>query len=176
MMKKQILRFGLLTGALLGLWMVIVFSAIDPTKPELGHGEILGYSVMFLAFGVSMVLALMMYRKDVPDFSMGKGILLCLGISGVASVLYVIGWALTYNFIFPEFKDWWLMCLDKQHEKGMINASQLSEYKGMMTNYDNPLYFTMFTLMEVLPLGILLSLIIAPVFQLIYRRRLKKAQ
>lgn len=175
MMKKHIFRFGLLAGVLFILWMVIAFSTIDKTKAETGNGELIGYSVMFLSFGICMILALMMYRRENPEFSMGKGILLCLGISGVASVLYVAGWALTYNFIFPDFKEWWTLCLDKQFEKGMLNAKQLAQYKGMMVNYDNPVYFTLYTLVEVLPLGILLSLIIAPVFQLISRRKLRKA-
>lgn len=172
MMTKQIIRFGLLSGLIFVAWLVIVFGNLDTSKAEsTATGAVIGYSVMVLAFTVSMVLALMAYRRDNPGSGLWKGLWLCLGITGIASVIYVIGWALTYKFLVPDFKEWWLMCLDKQHAEGMINAGQLKEYKEMMVNYDNPVNFTLYTFVEVLPLGVLLSLIIAPVFHYLRKRK-----
>jgi hypothetical protein len=117
------------------------------------------------------VLSLISFKKDNPNAGIGKSILLCLGIAGIAAAIYVITWALVYRFIFPEFKEWWLMCLDKQAAKGEIKPDDLAMAKDMMKNYDKPLYFIMYTLMEILPVGVGMSIIVPPVFHLITKKK-----
>src|SRR5688572_24578865 len=100
-MMKYILRFGLIAGIILMLEIIITFSLMKRSGNMQGS-EVFGYSIMALVLGICMVLAMLRFRKEGPA-KIGKGIMLCLGLGVLASFLYVIGWAITYHFIVPDF-------------------------------------------------------------------------
>lgn len=170
-MKKILLKYGVTSGLMLAVWLFIAFSNVDKGSENMAMGEIVGFSVMFLAFGVTMALALLALKKESGTVKISKGILLCLGIAGIASLFYLISWAVIYNYIFTDFKDWYLASLEQQQKAGKISADSLKQTTDMMSNYDNPLVFTAYTLMEIFPVGAILSLIIAPAFSLVTRKK-----
>lgn len=170
-MKNIILRFGALSGVLLAAWLMINFAVMDKANHSLSGGMVLGFAIMFIALGIGMILGLMALRKQNGTLKIGNAILLCCGVALVGSIFYVAGWAVTYKFIFPGFKEWYEGCLATQQKSGEITSAQFKEYSGMMANYDNPLYFVAYTLMEILPFGIGISLIIAPIYWLLTRKK-----
>src|SRR5689334_3940238 len=119
-MKKHILLFGTIAGLVLAVYIVITFSVLASMDGEdFSGGEIFGYSIMTLVLGFCMVLALLRLKKD-KIFSIGKGIVVCLGLGTLASLFYVASWALTYKFIVPDFAIKMIASLDRQLQKGKI--------------------------------------------------------
>lgn len=171
-MNKLIYKFGLISGAVLFVELVITFTLMDKHSTEMGMGgAIFGYSTMIVAFLVSMLFALKAYGKQVDAIKPLKAMLLCLGIAVMASIIYVLTWAFIYKFIFPNFKEWWMACVDSQEKAGKVTLEDKKMYTEMMANYDKPLYFTFYTLMEVLPVGILMSVLTSLIYWLAVRNK-----
>ena len=85
-------------------------------------------------------------------------------ISLVASTLYVITWAIEYHFFLPDFMDKYSgMQIRQLQESGISGAKLAEEIKNIeTTSYKykhNPFFFAMYTYLEILPIGILITLI-----------------
>jgi hypothetical protein len=168
-MRKNILLFGSIAGGLLTLWMVVAFGLIRG-KANITHSEVFGYSIMVLALGISMVLAILRFRKD-NEFTLRKGIMLCLGLGALTSLFYLASWAFTYHFLAPDFVDNMISGMQKQFDAGKLTEKQFHKYRQMMLDYKKPLYFIVYTLIEVLPVALILGLLIPSVFHLATRKR-----
>jgi hypothetical protein len=75
--------------------------------------------------------------------------------------MYVVVWAIVYHFFIPDFMDLYAAQMMKQAEGGSAiemeqKADEMMQYKEM---YQNPLFFTLMTYAEILPVGLLVSLI-----------------
>jgi hypothetical protein len=107
--------------------------------------------------------------------SFGKAFRIGLYITLIASTFYVITWAIVYNFFLPDFMD----VYTQQTLRGMAatatpaeiqeTTAEMAKYKEM---YKNPLFFALLTYMEILPVGLIVSLITA----LILKRKNRKEQ
>lgn len=170
-MKKQITKYGLAVGIFLAAELIVTFSLIDKAKHDMSGGLILGFSMQVLAFLTGMWLALKSYRKEVEIVKPLPAIGLCAAIAVVGSIFYVLGWAFTYKFIFPDFKEWMMNMYQSQVDAGKATQAEYTEMVSSMKNYDSPVVFTLYTLMEVLPTGLLLSVIIAPIFAFRSRKK-----
>lgn len=95
----------------------------------------------------------------------GTTLLLGLGISAVASLIYAIGWeiCLAYgNFDFADFYS--KMMIDAARAKGVTEAELqkvIVDAQSFVTMYRNPLFRIPITFIEMFPVGILISLISA---------------
>ena len=95
-------------------------------------------------------------------------------ISFIASTIYVLTWGVEYHFFLPDFMDKYSAMEIKQlQESGLSGAAYDEAVKSIESacyNYkNNPFFFAMYTYMEILPVGILISLISA----LILRRKVR---
>jgi hypothetical protein len=111
-------------------------------------------------------------KQNEGIITFGKGFLLGLMISLIASTLYVITWAVEFHFFMPDFMDKYSAMQVKQlHESGISGAVLDNAIKSIeSTNYNykhNPFFFAIYTYLEILPIGILITLISA----LILRRK-----
>jgi len=87
-MKKLILVYGVISG--------LVIIVINTLSLELGIGQAwLGFLVMFIAFS-SIFVAVKQYRDETLGgvIRFGTGFLVGLGITLVASLVYVLVWEL----------------------------------------------------------------------------------
>lgn len=168
-MMRQIIKYGSIPGIILAISMILTFSLTDPHQNMQGS-QIFGYSMMILAVSPAMVFGL---RKFDPAGAekFGRRFLLCLGIAAVSSLLYVLGWAITNHFIVPGFMDNMIDLYKKMYEKGSISKDDLEFAQFAAQHYSNPLWFTLFTLMEIFPVTLLLALIIPPVMKLFQRKK-----
>jgi uncharacterized protein YegL len=96
----------------------------------------------------------------------GKGFLLGFMISLIASTMYVITWGIEFHFFMPDFIDKYSAMQVKQlHASGVTGAALDEALKSIETesyNYKhNPLFFAMYTYMEILPVGIIITLVSA---------------
>jgi hypothetical protein len=164
-MKKVVLTYGLIAGLVVSAFMATSMT-IYHNNPDWEGGTgamIVGYLSMLISFSMIYV-AVKTYRDKYNNgvISFGKAFRIGLFIALIASTMYVISWALVYNFIMPDFMDKYAAGVLKDTTLSpaevQAKSAEMAKYKEM---YKNPVFFALFTYMEILPVGIVVSLIIA---------------
>lgn len=165
-MKKIVLTFGLIAGAMLSAMMLMTLPFLD--KIGFDKGEIIGYTTMVLAF-LMVYFGVRSYRDNVAGgrITFGRGFLVGLMITAVATVCYMVTWQLIYYKITPDFVDKYAAyAIEKSKKSGATDAQiavqtkEMTEFKEM---YKNPLVNIAFTLLEPLPVGLVFTLVSAGV-------------
>lgn len=163
----------MIISAFMGTSMAIMACGSGDADGGLGS-MVIGFSAMAVAFSFIFV-GIKNYRdkQNAGVITFGKAFLLGFMISLIASTLYVLTWAVEFHFFMPDFIDKYSAMQVKQlHESGMTGATLEAAVKDIeSTNYSykhNPFFFAMYTYMEILPVGIIITLISS----LILRRRI----
>src|SRR5947209_6346806 len=90
-MKKTVLTFGLISGAIMSLMM----SSMLPFADKIGFdkGAYLGYTTMVLSF-LLVFFGIRSYRENVGDgtISFGRAFLIGILITAIGSIFYVVTW------------------------------------------------------------------------------------
>ena len=169
-MKKNILVFGTISGVIISTFMGVSMAVMScgSSNADGGRGSmIVGFTAMAVTFSFIFV-GIKNYRdkQNGGTITFGKGFLLGFMISIIASTLYVITWAVEFHFFMPDFMDKYSAMQVKQlHESGISGAAldkALKNIESASYNYkNNPCFFAMYTYMEILPVGILISFISA---------------
>ena len=165
-MRKIVLTYGLIAGAILSLMML----ATIPFQDRIGFdkGAIIGYTTMVIAF-LMIFFGVRSYRDNVAGGSVGFGRALGLGllITAVASVCYVATWQLVYHQLAPDFMDKYsAYTIEKARKSGATDAAiaaQVKEMSDFSEMYKNPLNNIAITFLEPLPVGVVFSLVTAGV-------------
>jgi Protein of unknown function (DUF4199) len=166
-MKKNVLVFGLISGLVVSIVMGINM-VIMSKSANADHGAgsmVIGYLIMLVAFSFIFV-AVKNYRdkQNGGVISFGKAFKMGLLIALIASTMYVIMWALLYNFYMPDFMDKYSAKMIEEARATSAPAELqkvIDEMNGYKEMYKNPLFFALFTYMEILPVGLLVSLVTA---------------
>lgn len=170
-MRKIVLTFGLIAGAILSAMMLITLPFLDQIGFD--KGAIIGYTTMVLAF-LMVFVGVKSYRDNVAGGSVtfGRAFRVGLLITAVASVCYVATWELIYYQLAPDFADKYAAyTVDKARQSGATDAQiaerteQMAKFREM---YKNPLVNIALTLLEPLPVAIVVTLVAAGVLS---RRR-----
>ena len=167
-MKKIVLTFGLISGALLSAMMLATIPFID--KIGMDRGMVLGYTTMVLAF-LLVFFGIRTYRETAGNgqISFGRALGVGLLIMVIATICYVVTWEIVYFNFLPDFGDnYAAYVIEKARAAGASPeeiARQTEEMKQFKTMYDNPLYNAAFTFLEPLPVGIPMSLISAAILR-----------
>lgn len=168
-MKKIVITCGLIAGAILCIVMV-TSTAMCYSRSDFEGNMLLGYASMVLAFSVIFV-GIKNYRDKFNSgiITFGKAFKIGLYISLVASTCYVAVWLVEYYVFIPDFMDKFSAHLMKSTQgKSQVEidkqVNQIATYKEM---YKNPLFVILLTYSEVLPIGVVISLICS----LILKRR-----
>jgi uncharacterized protein YybS (DUF2232 family) len=168
-MLKTVLRFGLASGAIL----LALSAAMLPCMTgavDFEHGEILGYSTMVLAF-LMVFFGVRSYRDNVAGgaIGFGKAFMVGLGITLITCAVYVIAWEITYFNFIPDFLDKYnAHMLAKMQASGASAAAirkATAEMADMAKAYQNPLYNSAITFMEVFPVGLIMTLVSAAILR-----------
>ena len=158
-MKKLVLVYGVISG--------LVIIVINTLSLELGIGQAwLGFLVMFIAFS-SIFVAVKQHRDQtlggVIRFS--TGFLVGLGITMVASLVYVLVWELYLALTDYAFIDAYIASVVESRQTGGASQAELAatiaEAETIRQQYSNPLFRLPMTFVEVFPVGVLISLISA---------------
>jgi hypothetical protein len=165
-MKKTVLTFGLIAGAILSAMMLLTL----PFHDQIGFdkGYIIGYTTMVLAF-LMVFFGVRSYRDNVAGgfVTFGRAFLLGLMITLVASACYVATWEVVYYALAPDFTEKYAAyAVDKARQAGATEAQIAAKTKEMndfAEMYKNPLVNIAFTLLEPLPVGLLFTLVTAGV-------------
>ena len=168
-MKKTILTFGLISGALSSLMMVATVPFID--KMGTGNkGEILGYTAIVLSF-LLVFFGIRSYRDNAGEgqITFSRGFALGISITLISCVFYVVTWEVLYfNFLHGFMDQYSAHVVEKLKASGASAAAiqaqleQLRRYKEM---YQNPLFNSAVTFLEPFPVGLVITLISAAVLR-----------
>jgi hypothetical protein len=167
-MKRIVLTFGLISGALLSGMMLVMMLFID--QIGMNHGMVIGYTTMVLAF-LLVFFGIRSYRENVGEgqISFGRALGIGLLIVAIASVCYVITWEIVYfNFMHDFAEKYAAYVIENARAAGASAeeiARQTEEMRRFKTMYDNPLYNAAFTFLEPLPIGVPMTLISAAILR-----------
>ena len=129
-------------------------------NPENEPNVIIGFASMFLAFSF-LVLGIIQQRKaNNGIITFGKAFMTGLKISLIISIIYVLVWLVIYYNFFPNFMEQYSELVLKKTSPEDL-ASKTVEMNQMKEWYKNPLLIILLTFGEILPLGIVISLISA---------------
>jgi amino acid transporter len=171
-MRKVSLTFGLIAGAIISVFLFIGFVVWENSRKIIDN-ELIGYATMVIA--LSMVFfGIKSYRDNYQKgaIKFWKGFQVGLLITLIASLMYTITWE-TYLQVRPAsyqaFIDYYIECqVNKKKEKGASAAEIDQEVRKMddiKKMYGNPAIRFGMTLMEILPVGIIIALISAAVLR-----------
>lgn len=163
-MKKVILVFGLIAGIIL---TVFIFSFNFFEGSEHGtNGYVIGYSSMIIAFSFIFVATRNFRDKQNQGVvSFWQAFRIGLGISLIGSTFYVGTWLIDYYFFIPDFMDKYSAQMVAAARSSGLSPAELNkkiaEIDNMKSLYKNPFFVVLITYLEVLPVGIVISLITA---------------
>jgi hypothetical protein len=162
-MKRSILTYGVVAG--------VVIIVVNTASIELGHAHAwLGFLVMFIAFATIFV-AIKQYRDQVLGgvITFSTALLMGLGISAVAGVIYVLVWEVYLAMTDFEFVETYAnMLIEAKKSSGASDADIAATVQGMQefrAQYMNPLFRLPMTMLEIFPVGLLVSLVSAGVLR-----------
>lgn len=165
-MTKIIWTCGLIGGIVAATWGVLgegVFS----DSVSLNTRMILGYASMILAFSLIFV-AVKNYRDNYNNgiITFAKALKIGLFITLIASTVYVVFWMIDFSYFVPDFGEKYQAQVLAEMKASGASAEAIkkqgAEISEMMGKYKNNAAFRiMFTYLEIVPVGIVVSLIAA---------------
>jgi hypothetical protein len=165
-MKRVVLTFGLTSGAIVSGMMLITLPFHDALGDD--RSLILGYTSMVLAF-LLIFFGVRSYRDNIAGGTVRFGRALAVGalIALVASLCYVATWEVTYFNVVPDYlTKYQARTLEKARAEGASEeaiALKKAEMDKLAVMYKNPAINAAFTLVEPLPVGLIMALVSAGV-------------
>lgn len=162
-MKKIVFVNGFIGGLIVAA-MLVITTGIYHASGNFDGGMLIGYASMLIAFSLIFV-GIKSYRDKYNDgiISFGKAFQIGLYITLIASSIYVITWLIDYYYFIPDFGEKYAeQMLSKLRADGasetelMAKAKELASFSAM---YKNPFFNALMTYMEILPVGLLVTLI-----------------
>jgi hypothetical protein len=130
------------------------------------NGMIYGFTLMFLAFSLIFVGTKITRDKYNDGFiSFGKAFRVGLYITLIAATIYVIVWLIDYYMFIPDFGEKYaaqaVKKLQKSGASAEVIAKKAREMEDFSRMYKNPFFNALITYSEIVPVGLLVSLISA---------------
>lgn len=167
-MKKTVLTFGLISGAMMAVMMFATLPFVD--KIGFDKGAIIGYTTMVLAF-LMVFFGIRSYRENVggAKITFGRAFAVGILITLISCVFYVVGWEIIYFKFMPDFFDKYSQhMIEKARAAGATQAAvqaQLQQMKSFKAMYDNPFLNAAMTFIEPFPVGLIITLISSAVLR-----------
>lgn len=165
-MKRIVLVYGLIAGAIVGAMLLITMPLYKSGTLNFDNGELLGYSTMTIALSL-IFFGVKSYRdKNLGgEISFGKAMQVGLLIMVVAAVIYALCWEVSYRQVGDEFTRKMTEHYVEQKKADGATEAELAKIKKDWESfgelYKNPVIRFGFTLLEITPVGVVLSLLSA---------------
>ena len=178
-MQKNIIIYGLIAGIVVSILMLFSVNYISHVEGKVDYNTslLIGYASMLIAFSLVFV-GIRNYRDKYNGgvISFGKAFKIGIMIVLIASTIYVVAWLIDYFFFIPDYLEKFsAQELDKLKASG---ASQMKIDKetmkmaNMVRMLQNPLFNALMTYAEILPVGLIVTLISS----LILKRKVAKIE
>ena len=168
-MKKTVLTFGLISGAISSLMMVSTVPFFDDIG--FGHkGEILGYTAIVLSF-LLVFFGIRSFRDSAGDgtITFARAFTVGILITLISCVFYVVTWEVLYFNFLPGFVDKYSAYAVQQLTASGASPeavqARVQEMKRFKELYENPLINAALTFIEPFPIGLGITLLSAAVLR-----------
>lgn len=164
-MKRIVLIHSLIAGFIVTLMMVIT-TAMCYNSSDFEGNMVMGYATMILAFSL-IFIGVRTFRNKYNNgtITFGKALTIGLYITLIAASIYVVVWLIEYYLFIPDFMDKYTVHVLKQAKEGGAGEAELTKKAAEMARfkdmYKSPLMVILITYMEILPVGLIISLITA---------------
>lgn len=165
-MFDRILTYGAGAGLIVGIPLFAISTAFKDNPPPENIGMLIGYTMMLIA--LSLVFLAVKRHRDVDlggVISFWRALVLGIGVSVVAGVLYVLAWEATILVAGPDFfANYTRNYIAQQEAAGLAGealAKLTREMEAFNRQYANPLFRMPLTFIEIFPVGVLVSLVSA---------------
>lgn len=159
-MKKIILVFGLISGAISSTLMI----ATIPFADRMGHSLFVGYATMVASF-LLVYFGIRSYRDNVGagSITFGKAFAIGICITLISCLFYIVTWEIIYfNFMHDFLDKYNAHIIAKLQESGATAAAiqaKMQEMAAFKKSYENPFFNAAVTFVEPFPVGLLITLI-----------------
>jgi hypothetical protein len=165
-MKKNVIIYGLIAGIVVSVLMLATVNYVSHCEGSIDYSTsmLIGYASMLIAFSLVFV-GIRNYRDKYNGgiISFGKafktGILMVL----IASTIYVIAWLIDYFFFIPDFAEKYAAHTLSELKAGGASQAEIEKQTKEMADfarmYKNPFFNAMMTYVEILPVGLIVTLI-----------------
>src|SRR5437868_8630183 len=168
-MKKTVLTFGLISGAIMTAMM---FGTLPFTNSAWlqAHSMVIGYTTMVLSF-MLVFFGIRSYRENIGGgtITFGRAFAVGILITLISSVLYVIAWEIIYFNFAHDFVDKYAAHMVEQVRASGASAekiqAQLQQMKKFKEMYENPFFNAAITFTEPFPVGLIITLISAAILR-----------
>jgi len=163
-MKKTVLTFGLISGA---IFSVIMFGTL-PFLPQIGFdiGMVIGFTSMFLAF-LLVFFGIRSYRENIGDgeISFLRAFSVGILITLIATLCYVVTWQVIYFNFMPDFFEKYTVYMLEHMRTSGASAQEIEATRQAMVimgrRYNNHLWNAAYTFLEPFPIGFVITLLSA---------------
>lgn len=168
-MKKTIITFGLISGAVSSALMLLTVPFHDRLGFETA-GYVVGYTGIVLSF-LLVYFGIRSYRDNVSGgmITFGKAFAIGMGITVISCIGYVLTWEALYFTVMHDFPEKYAAhMIEKLKASGASDAviaqksKEMADFKVM---YENPLINAAFSFIEPFPVGLVITLISAAVLK-----------
>jgi hypothetical protein len=163
-MKKIVLTFGLISGAIAAVMMLVTTPFVGRVSFE--YLTVLGYTT-FVASFLMVYFGIRSYRDNVGGgtITFGRAFKVGILITLISCVIYVVSWELIHQSFMPDFLErYGNYLVEKQRAAGatqeQLNAT-VQENQKFIEMYKNHFLRLVFSMMEAFPVGLLITLISA---------------
>jgi len=167
-MKKTVLTFGLISGAIASLLMFTTMLFAD--RIGFDRGLIIGYttivvSLLLVPFGIRS------YRENVGGGSITFGRAFAVGIliTLISCICYVIAWEILYFNFLPDFAEkYTAYMVAKARAAGASQQAieaTVQDMKNMKGILDNPVLNGAMAFIEPFPVGLIITLVSAAILR-----------
>lgn len=162
-MKKIILTYGIIGGIIVTAMMWLTLGG---ENHDFDRGLWIGYTTMVIAFS-TIFFAVKGYRDKHlgGSITFGKAFLLGLYITLFVSTIYVASWlvlsATAGKDYMTEYYAYYKTELESSDMPAAEVEAELADFREMAEHYKNPAVKIGFTYMEILPIGLAISLVCA---------------
>ena len=163
-MKKNVLIFGLVLGAILCVNMIRMVN-LCYTNPDFKPNNFIGYTALVVIFSL-IFFGVRNYRNKQLSgiISFGRAFKTGALIALAGATMYVVVWLFYYYLFVPDYLDKYIPHVLKEADPADLPAKtkHMQDFKEM---YKNPFFVILFTYTEVLPIGLVIALVSALVLK-----------
>jgi MFS family permease len=169
-MKKTVLVFGLISGAVAAAMMSVTMLFAD--RIGFDRGVIVGYTTIILSF-LLVFFGIRSYRENIGGgaISFRRAFAVGILITLISCICYVVAWEILYYNFMPDFADKYAAYMVEKAKAAGASATaiqaKMDEVKNLKRILDNPFLNAAVTFIEPFPVGLIITLISA----LILRKR-----
>lgn len=166
-MRKIVLVYGIIAGLVLGAMLFVTAPLFDSGVLNFDNGMYVGYATMVVSLSL-VFFGVKSYRDNQQKgtITFWRAFQVGIFITLLASLLYALSWEVAYHTVSKGFTEEMSVHYEQQIRKEAKNEAEMQQElessKKLMELYDRNFFVRFgFTVTEVLPVGILITLLTA---------------